>query len=127
MQFPKLEAVPAYYATTVDNRTVPFIIAILLYDQEHRPKLTPAVERSINRTIEVTGRDGLALATIGENDNLYDTASKYLERAMGLDGAIVLFRCESPELCERLMVHINANYKVSMVQELRLDGDGESA
>lgn len=117
MEFPQLEAVPAYHATTIGGRTVPFIIAILLYDSEGNPRLTPAVERSIDRTIDVTGREGLARATIRESDNLYDTASKYLERAMDLDGAIVLFRCESPELCERLMAHFNTHYTLSMVQE----------
>jgi len=125
MEFPKLEVVPAYHATTADGRTVPFIIAILLYDQEGKPRLTPAVERSIDRTIEVTGRVGLARATIRESDNLYDTASKYLERAMGLDGAIVLFRCESPELCERLMGHLNTHYSLSMVQEQAGDASEE--
>ncbi|MNJ34112.1 hypothetical protein D3C77_288110 [compost metagenome] len=117
MEFPKLEAVPAYHATTKDGRTVPFIIAILLYDQEQKPRLIPAVERAIDRAIEVTGREGLARATIRENDNLYDTASTYLERAMAIDGAIVLFRCETPELCERLMGHLNTHYTLSMVQE----------
>ncbi|NWC90002.1 hypothetical protein [Pseudomonas reactans] len=117
MDFPKLEAVPAYNATTTDGRTVPFIISILLYDKEGKPRLTPAVERSIDRTVEVTGRVGLARATVHDSDNLYETASKYLERAMGLDGAIVLFRCESVELCERLMTHFNALYTLDMVQE----------
>ncbi|MHC5208803.1 hypothetical protein [Pseudomonas chlororaphis] len=125
MEFPKLEAVPAYHATTKDGRTVPFIIAILLYDTEGNPRLIPAVERSIDRTIEVTGREGLARATIREKDNLYDTASKYLERAMDLDGAIVLFRCESPELCERLMTHLNTHYTLSMVQEKIASADDE--
>lgn len=100
---------------------MPFIITILLYDGEGNPRLTPAVERSINRTIEVTGREGLARATIRETDNLYDTASRYLERAMDLEGAIVLFRCESPELCERVMAHLNIQYTLSMVQEKAVD------
>ncbi|MDQ0655227.1 hypothetical protein [Pseudomonas cedrina] len=125
MEFPQLEAVPAYHATTTDGRSVPFIIAILLYDSEGNPRLTPAVERSIDRTIDVTGREGLARATIRESDNLYDTASKYLERAMDLDGVIVLFRCESPELCERLMAHFNTHYTLSMVQEKVASADEE--
>jgi hypothetical protein len=117
MQFPQLSAVPAFYATTTDGRTVPFIIAVLLYDAENQPRITPAVEASINRTIEITAREGLAMATIYERDNLYDTASKYLERAMNLVGAIVLFRCETPELCERLMGHLNTHYELSLIQE----------
>ena len=64
-----LEAVPAYYATTADGRTVPLIVSLLFYDADKKPRITPAVEKSIDRTIEITGREGLATAIISDSDS----------------------------------------------------------
>lgn len=112
-----LEAVPAYHATATDGRTVPFIITLLLYDVEKKPRITPAVEKSINRTIEITGREGLATAIIADNDSFPLTARRYMERAMGIKGVIVLFRCQSPETAERLMQDLDATYSLTLVRE----------
>lgn len=114
-----LEAVPAYHATAADGRSVPFIVSLLLYDGANRPRTTPAVERSIDRTIEITGREGLALAIIADDDELPATACRYIERAMTIAGAIVLFRCQSPETAERLMQHLDAQFHLTLVQASR--------
>ena len=112
-----LEAVPAYYATTADGRTVPFIVSLLLYDTDKKPRITPAVEKSIDRTIEITGHEGLATAIISDGDSFPNTARRYLERAMAINGAIVLFRCQSPETAERLMQYLNMTYQLTLVRE----------
>ncbi|MCS6428069.1 hypothetical protein [Burkholderia thailandensis] len=112
-----LEAVPAYHATAPDGRTVPFIVSLLLHDADNKPRITPAVERSIDRTIDITGREGLALAIIAADDEMPATARRYIERAMGIPGAIVLFRCQSPETAEHLMQHLHAEYQLTLVQE----------
>lgn len=114
---PYLEAVPAYHATTDDGRTVPFIVSLLLVDADQQPRITPAVEKSIDRTIDITGRDGLATAIIADDDAFSLTARRYIERAMGIAGAIVLFRCQSPETAERLMQYLSETYTLSLVQE----------
>lgn len=112
-----LDAVPAYHATAPDGRTVPFIVSLLLHDADNKPRITPAVERSIDRTIDITGREGLALAIIADNDELPGTACRYMERAMGVPGAILLFRCQSPETAERLMQHIHTKYRLTLVRQ----------
>ncbi|CAH2810590.1 MAG: FIG00459550: hypothetical protein [uncultured Caballeronia sp.] len=116
-----LEAVPAYHAAAPDGRTVPFIVLLLLllllHYADNKPRITPAVERSIDRTIDITGREGLALAIIAADDEMPATARRYIERAMGIPGAIVLFRCQSPETAERLMQHLHAEYQLTLVQE----------
>ncbi len=122
-----LEAVPAYHATAKDGRTVPFIITLLLYDAAKKPRITPAVEKSINRTIEITGREGLATAIIADNDFFPLIARRYMERAMGLKGAIVLFRCQSPETAERLMQYLDATYSLALVREGESRSAGEQA
>jgi hypothetical protein len=112
-----INAVPAYYATTVDGRTVPFIVSLLLYDTNKKPRITPAVELTIDRTVEITGRKGLATAIIADNDAFSLTARRYIERAIGIDGAIILFRCQSPETAERLMQYLNTHYMLTLVRE----------
>lgn len=114
---PYLEAVPAFHATATDGRTVPFIVSLLLHDMHNKPRLTPAVEKSIDRTIEITGREGLATAIIADDDPFPRTAGRYLERAMGIKGAIVLFRCQSPETAERLMQYLHATYRLALVRK----------
>lgn len=112
-----LDAVPAYHGSTTDGRTVPFIVSLLLFDQDRRPRITPAVEKSIDRTIEITGRDGLATAIIADDDAFSLTARRYIERAMDIPGAIVLFRCQSPETAERLMQYLSETYALELVRE----------
>ncbi|MCC7005936.1 MAG: hypothetical protein IT497_04755 [Ottowia sp.] len=115
---PYIEAIPAYYAKTDDGRCVPFIIALLFYNKAGKICFPPAVERAINKTIEVTQREGLATATITDKDAFTLTAKRYLERAMTIPGAIVLLSCQSPETAERLMQFLNTNYQLSLVREV---------
>jgi hypothetical protein len=117
LERPNLDAVPAYHAATTDGCTVPFIVSLLLYDADQKPRITPAVEKSIDRTIEITGREGLATAIIADNDSFPLTARRYMERAMEIDGAIVLFRCQSPETAERLMQYLDATYRLTLVRQ----------
>ena len=114
---PYLSAVPAYHAIGADGATVPFIISLLLFDSEQKPRITPAVEKSIERTIEITGREGLGTATIADDACFPSTARVYLERAMKIAGAIVLFRCQSPETAERLMQYLASTYTLTLVRE----------
>ncbi|CAH2813267.1 MAG: FIG00459550: hypothetical protein [Candidatus Burkholderia crenata] len=89
----------------------------MLYDADKKPRITPAVEKYIDRTIEITGREGLATAIIADNDSFPLTARRYMEQAMEIDGAIVLFRCQSPETAERLMQYLDVTYKLTLVKE----------
>lgn len=112
-----LKAVPAYYARSPMGWSVPFIVSLLLYDGQHRPRIPPAVEQSINRTVEITGREGLAQAIIADDDDPA-IARQFMERAARLKPqAIVLFRCQSPETAERLMQYLHSAYSLSLVQE----------
>ncbi len=112
-----IEMVPAYYAETADGRMVPFIISLLLYDADKRPRITPAVERSIDRTIDITERNGLATAIVADDIAFSLGVRRYLERAMSLPGAIALFRCQLPETAERLMQYLSTEYTLSLVRE----------
>lgn len=112
-----IEMVPVYYARMPDGRMVPFIVSLLLYDVHRSPRITPAVESSINRTIDITGRNGLAISTVADDVAFSVVAARHLERAMGIPGAIVLFRCQFPETAERLMQYLSAKYTLSLVRE----------
>jgi hypothetical protein len=122
-----LTAVPAYHATGADGGTVPFIISLLLYDAEQKPRITPAVEKSIDRTIEITGREGLATAIIADDASFSSTARVYLERAMQIAGAIVLFRCQSPETAERLMQYLASTYTLTLVRKGQKPGQVDAS
>ena len=117
MIFPDLTAVPAYLAEDKNGGCVPFIISLRLFDQEGNARLTPAVENSINKTIEITGREGVAHGVMSTAADIESKAGAYLKRAMSIPGAIVLFRCDTPELCEQLMTHLNTLFSLRLVQE----------
>ncbi|CAG9260932.1 conserved hypothetical protein [Burkholderia diffusa] len=111
-----LDVVPAYHATA-NGRTVPFIVSILLRDANQRLVLPPAVISSINRTVEITGRCGIARAILGDHDDISALAVRYIERAMGIPSAIVLFLCQTPEIAEQLMQHLDVQYRLTLVRE----------
>ncbi|GGM25519.1 hypothetical protein GCM10009425_40360 [Pseudomonas asuensis] len=117
MRFANLEAVPAYFAKNSNGDSVPFIVTVMFQDQHGHHRITPAIENSINRTIEITGREGLAIASIALGENIESKVPECIDRAMHIDGAIVLFRCQTGELCEKVMQLINVSYQISMVRE----------
>lgn len=114
----KLEAVPAYYATARDGRRVPFITTLLFYDANGRRRITPAVEKSIDRLIDITGRQGVATAIIMDGVSLPLDMSKYLERAMDTAGVIALFLCQSEAAAERVMQYLDTNYCLTLVRTI---------
>lgn len=122
----QLEAVPAYYAVDQKNRTIPFIVALLLHDRDGRPRLPPAVELAIDRTVEITGRNGLVTAIMSERDTR-QSVSAIVERAMGVEGAILLFRCQNAETAEALMRCMDESYTLSLVRRRGSDASGGHA
>lgn len=123
----QLDAVPAYYAVDGDGRNVPFIVSLLLHDQGGCPRLTPAIDAAINCTVEITDRDGLVTAIICEHDTKKQVAS-IVGRAMTIEGAILLFRCQNAETAEALMLCMNDMYSLSLVRRAGIaDQGGEGA
>ncbi|MBF8164323.1 hypothetical protein J4H94_20900 (plasmid) [Stutzerimonas frequens] len=115
--FPELTAVPAYVADDKNGGSVPFIISLRLFDQEGNARITPAVESSINKTVDITGREGIAHGVMSSASDIENKAEAYVRRAMTIAGAIVLFRCDTPELCEQLMTHLSSRFSLSLLQE----------
>lgn len=111
----QLDAVPAYYAVDADGRSVPFIVSLLLHDQGGCPRLTPAIEAAINCTVEITDREGLITAIISERDTITHVTS-IVGRAMTIEGAILLFRCQNAETAEALMLCMDDRYSLSLVR-----------
>lgn len=119
MMSAELHAVPAYWAGDVKGNRVPFIVSLLLYDQSGVARITPAVERSINRTVELTGREGLATATVSNDEDMAGTVGRWIERALAMPDVIVLFRCQSGDCAERLMNYLHGAYALALVREGR--------
>lgn len=112
-----IQAVPAYWVTSPGGQSVPFIVSLLFRDAQGRPRIPPAVEQSIDRTVEITGREALAQAIIADDDDPA-IARKFIARAAELvPQAIVLFRCQSPQTAERLMQHLHAECSLRLVQK----------
>lgn len=116
----RLDTVPAYYATNAEGCRIPFIVGMLLRDQNGAGRLTPAIEAAINRTVEITGRQGLVTAIMSERDTRASVVG-IVNKAMAIDGAILLFRCQNAETAEALMRCMDEAYQLSLV---RMRGDG---
>ena len=111
----QLDAVPAYHAVNPKNQCIPFIVALLCHDRDGCPRLTPAVEAAINHTVEITGRHGLVTAIMSEQDTKTSVAV-IVERAMAIDDAILLFRCQNAKTAEALMQCMDDLYCLSLVK-----------
>jgi len=115
--FATLEAVPAFYAERErDGLRVPFIISLRMCDSEGRARLVPAVEKSINRTVEITGRVGLLTDDITAPIGKAEIISK-IERAMRIKGAILLLNCATDSIAEQVMNHISDGFNLKLIRE----------
>lgn len=114
--FRMLSAVPAYIASAESFRSAPFIVSLLLYGSDGQPRLPPAVEAAIDRTIAITGREGLATLIVADDADL-PSKHRSIRAAMMLDDAIILFRCQSAGTAERLMQYLDRTYQLALVQE----------
>lgn len=111
-----LEAVPAFWVQTDRNLEIPVIVSLQFFDAGGREVFPPVVLSAIDRTVEATGRCGLAMATVDEQPNSMRQAIRALERALPIPGAILLYRCQSATLAEELMGGLHANYHLSLVR-----------
>jgi hypothetical protein len=110
-------AVPAYWATGANGNRVPFIVSLLLYDHGGRARITPAVERSIDKTIELTGRAVLATGTVADDEDMAASVGRWVERALAMPDVIILFRCQGADCAERLMNYLHGVYALTLVRE----------
>jgi hypothetical protein len=113
----EMEFVPAYYATSGENVRVPFIVSLMMVNELKQAALPPAVIKSIDRTLSITGAEGVALANIRAFDCIEATVPRHINRVMKLAKAMLLFRCESPEIAEKLMTVMNKSYSLTLVKE----------
>jgi len=110
------DTVPGYWAEASERRRVPFVVTLYLVDGHGVARLPPAVERVLDRTVEITGREGLAITNVLDVPGALAAAGRALERAMGMSGVIVLFRCQSLEGSERLMNFLHGAYSLSLLR-----------
>jgi hypothetical protein len=113
----EMQWVPAYYAENSEGQRVPFVIALMLTGEDGRMVLPPAVEASIDRTIDITGSEGVAYADLYDHYRLEAVVPAHVDRAMRVPGAMVLLRCQSPETAEKAMTTLAAQYVISLVRE----------
>lgn len=112
---PSETSVPAYYATFGTQR-IPFLVSLAFIDQHSRIQLVPALKRAIDRTVEVTGRQGLATTVVADTDILRDVARQRLTQMCVLPDMILLFLCQSSDTMDRLMAHLHAAFPLSLVR-----------
>lgn len=114
-----MKFVPAYYAANGKGQHVPFIVSLMMVDDHNKAALPPAVSASIDRTLSITGTEGVAFANVYNVERLEVVVPAHIDRAMKILGALVLFRCESPETAESLMGVMNEAYTLSLVKDQR--------
>ncbi|OKS58563.1 hypothetical protein [Pseudomonas syringae] len=118
-----MKFVPAYYAANGKGQRVPFIVSLMMVDDQNKAALPPAVSASIDRTLSITGTEGVAFANIYNVEPLDIVVPAHVDRAMTILGALVLFRCQSPETAENLMGVMNQAYTLTLVKDQRSDAD----
>ena len=118
-----MKFVPAYYATNGKGQSVPFIVSLMMVDAENKAALPPAVSASIDRTLSITRTEGVAFANIYNVEPLDLVVPAHIDRAMKILGALVLFRCQSPETAENLMAVMNEAYTLTLVKDKQSDAD----
>ncbi|ANY18520.1 hypothetical protein [Bordetella pseudohinzii] len=113
----QIKSTPAYLLHTNDGRQIPFLIALLLFDQQRRPTLTPAVVCAINRTIDLTGREGLVTRTVLVGESIEQVIQTTVLQALAIPGAILLYRCQSAVVAENLMGHLLSAHHITLLKD----------
>lgn len=116
-----MKFVPAYYAANSKGQSVPFIVSLMMVDDQNKAALPPAVSASIDRALSITGTEGVAFANVYDVEPLDIAVPAHIDRAMTILGALVLFRCQSPETAENLMGVMNQAYTLTLVKDRRSD------
>lgn len=114
--------VPAFWAEADAVRRIPCVVSLYLVDGTGRPCIPPAVERAIDAAVHASGRSGLALITVLDVPGASLKARRLLDRAMAMNDAIVLFRCQSIAGSESLMDDLYSAYGLRMICTGQLDG-----
>ncbi len=112
--------VPVYWVSDISQgtpRSVPVVVSMLFANAQGVVKITPAVQGSIDKTVEVTQRQGLATAILTDADDLHTTVDRWLQRAFAMPDVIVLLCCQSADAAQRLMAHLQRKYVLSLVRE----------
>ncbi|KPW61560.1 hypothetical protein [Pseudomonas cannabina] len=65
----------------------------------------------------------MAFANIYNIEPLDLVVPAHIDRAMKILGALVLFRCQSPETAENLMAVMNEAYTLTLVKDKQGDAD----
>jgi hypothetical protein len=116
----RLQRVPVYWISDVTQhpiQSVPVVVTLLFCSPQGQLQLTPAVQKSIDAAVQVTGRSGLATALLKDADDLPRTVDAWLARALAMPEVIVLLCCQTADCAERLMMHLQTRYTLSLVRE----------
>lgn len=111
--FEGLKAIPAYYAKFNDHK-IPFIVSVTFVDDKNQIQLPPAVEQSIDKTIDITGSEGLVTVKVTTIEKI-SQAREFFEKCTAIPKSILFFHCWSDEIAEQLMAHISDLFEISMI------------
>ncbi|MFY3175309.1 hypothetical protein ACOTHA_29220 [Achromobacter xylosoxidans] len=114
-----MKSIPAYLLHADDGRQVPFLVALLMFDQERQPMLPPAVLSAINRTVDITGRVGLVTCTVLDGESVNQLIGSSVSKALAIPDAILLYRCQSSETAENLMAHLLSGHRITLLKDSR--------
>lgn len=114
----QIKSIPAYLLHA-SGRQVPFLIALLMFDQQRQPMLPPAVVNAINRTIDITGRVGLVTRTVLDGESIEHVTQSSVPQALTISGSILLYRCQSSDIAENLMGHLLSTYHITLLKDSR--------
>jgi hypothetical protein len=117
-----LQKVPVYWVSDIRQegtpRSVPVVVSLLFVMAQGALQITPAAQRSIDKTVEVTNRQGLVTALFTDaNKQPETTVDRWLQRAFAMPDVIVLLSCQSANGARRLMAHLQRHYVLSLVRE----------
>lgn len=112
----RVKSIPAYLLHATEGRQLPFLISLLMYDQQGQPVLLPAVVNAINRTIDITGRVGLVTRIVRAGESLEQVVQRSVPQVLALTGAVLLYHCQSSEIAENLVGQLRSAYHITLIK-----------
>lgn len=113
----QIKSIPAFLLRASGGRELPFLITLLMFDQQRKPTLPPAAASAINRTIDITGRAGLVTLTVWDGAPIGQAIQRSVPQALAIPSSVLLYRCQSSDTAENLMKSLLSAYDITLLKD----------
>ncbi|MBJ7262840.1 MAG: hypothetical protein JHC61_03480 [Burkholderiaceae bacterium] len=115
----QIKSIPVYVLHASNARELPFLISLVMQDQQGQLIFPPSVTNAINRASDITGRTGLVIQPVVLGDFLEQVVQRSLFQTLALADAILFYHCQGTQVAENLIAQLLGMYRITLLKDFR--------